>query len=157
MMEDKLNKPRHEKMIVKPNLYCNFNNTSEDLIKFYGGTDVCSSGYYIKKIHEKSILNDKGLKNGDILCEFGTEQQMYKIDNYRYPTTEQGLSALVSKPSGARRWRGPYTEKNKLQDPWGNEFSYESDGKTFKIISPGIDGSVGNEDDVTYPREEESE
>ncbi len=83
--------------------------------------------------------------------------QMYKIDNYRYPTTEQGLSALVSKPSGARRWRGPYTEKNKLQDPWGNEFSYESDGKTFKIISPGIDGSVGNEDDVTYPREEESE
>ncbi len=83
--------------------------------------------------------------------------QMYKIDNYRYPTTEQGLSALVSKPSGARRWRGPYTEKNKLQDPWGNEFSYESDGKTFKIISPGIDGSVGNEDDVTYPREEETE
>ena len=83
--------------------------------------------------------------------------QMYKIDNYRYPTTEQGLSSLVSKPSGARRWRGPYTEKNKLQDPWGNEFSYESDGKTFKIISPGIDGSIGNEDDVTYPREEESE
>ena len=83
--------------------------------------------------------------------------QMYKIDNYRYPTTEQGLSALVSKPSGARRWRGPYTEKNKLQDPWGNEFSYESDGKTFKIISPGIDGTVGNEDDVTYPREDEEE
>lgn len=83
--------------------------------------------------------------------------QMYKIDNYRYPTTEQGLSSLVSKPSGSRRWRGPYTEKNKLQDPWGNEFTYESDGKTFKIISPGIDGSVGNEDDVTYPREEEEE
>ena len=83
--------------------------------------------------------------------------QMYKIDNYRYPTTEQGLGALVSKPSGARRWRGPYTEKNKLQDPWGNEFSYESDGKTFKIISPGIDGTVGNEDDVTYPREDEEE
>ena len=82
---------------------------------------------------------------------------LYKIDNYRYPTTEQGLGALVSKPSGARRWRGPYTEKNKLQDPWGNEFSYESDGKTFKIISPGIDGTVGNEDDVTYPREDEEE
>ena len=83
--------------------------------------------------------------------------QMYKIDNYRYPTTEQGLSALVSKPSGARRWRGPYTEKSKLQDPWGSDFSYESDGKTFKIISGGLDGSVGNEDDITYPREDDEE
>ena len=83
--------------------------------------------------------------------------QMYKIDNYRYPTTEQGLDALVSKPSGARRWRGPYTEKAKLRDPWDTDFGYESDGKTFKIISAGLDGSLGNEDDITYPREDEEE
>ena len=88
MMADKLNKPHHEKMIVKPNLYCNFNNTSEDLIKYYGGMNVCPSGYYIKKIHEHSVLTNHGLKNGDILCGFGTESKMYKIDNYGECKTE---------------------------------------------------------------------
>ena len=88
MMIDKLNKPKEEKMITKPNLYCNFNNTSEDLIKYYGGLNVCPSGYYIKKIHEHSVLSNHGLKNGDILCEFGTESHMYKIDNYGECKTE---------------------------------------------------------------------
>lgn len=80
--------------------------------------------------------------------------QMYKIHNYRFPTTEQGLNALASKPSGAKRWRGPYLEKNNLRDPWDNEYAYESDGRNFKIISPGVDGVVGNEDDIVYPEEE---
>ena len=88
MMENKLNSPSNEKMIIKPNLYCNFNNSSEDLIKYYGGLHVCPHGYYIKKIHEQSISTKHGLKNGDILCEFGTKQQMYKIDNYGECKTE---------------------------------------------------------------------
>lgn len=80
--------------------------------------------------------------------------QMYKIHNYRYPTSEQGLQALVAKPSGAKRWRGPYTEKGKLEDPWGNEYSYESDGKSFKIVSAGPDLELGTGDDISYPEEE---
>ena len=85
--------------------------------------------------------------------QLDTNLQMYKVHNFRYPTTEQGLEALVSKPSGAKRWKGPYTDENKLQDPWGNTYEYESDGRNFKIISPGPDGSTGSEDDITYPEE----
>ena len=80
--------------------------------------------------------------------------QMYKIHNFRYPTTEQGLQALVTKPSsGATRWRGPYAEESKIRDAWDNPYEYSAEGKSFKIISPGPDGIVGNEDDVVYPEE----
>lgn len=77
--------------------------------------------------------------------------QLYRVHNNRYPTTEQGLEALVTAPSDAKTWRGPYTENNKLNDPWGVAFQYESDGRNFKIISGGPDGTVGNADDITYP------
>ncbi|SME95474.1 type II secretion system major pseudopilin GspG [Pseudobacteriovorax antillogorgiicola] len=82
-----------------------------------------------------------------------TNLQLYKVHNFRYPTTEQGLRALVEKPSNAKRWRGPYMDANKMNDPWDNEYQYESDGRSFKIISPGIDGVVGSEDDIVYPEE----
>jgi general secretion pathway protein G len=80
--------------------------------------------------------------------------QMYRIHNNRYPTTDQGLNALLTNPGGdAKSWRGPYIEPNKLKDPWDASFNYESDGKNFKIISPGPDGSAGTGDDITYPEE----
>lgn len=87
------------------------------------------------------------------MSQLETNLQMYKVHNFRYPTTEQGLSSLVTKPSGAKRWRGPYTNETKLSDPWGNSYDFESDGRVFKIISPGIDGVVGNEDDIVYPED----
>lgn len=78
--------------------------------------------------------------------------QRYKLDNNRYPTTEQGLNALLNPPGGdAKNWRGPYTEENKIQDPWSEKFGYESDGRTFKIISGGPDTTIGTEDDIVYP------
>ena len=82
--------------------------------------------------------------------------QIYRIHNNRYPTSEQGLQALVSNPGGSS-WRGPYIETNKLKDPWGNDFSYQSVGKEFKIISPGLDGIQGNEDDVFFPEDQGSD
>lgn len=82
-----------------------------------------------------------------------TNLQMYKVHNFRYPTTEQGLQALVTQPSGARRWRGPYTEDSKLSDPWGNQFDYQSNGRSFKIMSPGPSGVMGDGDDITYPED----
>jgi len=79
--------------------------------------------------------------------------RLYKLNNNRFPTTEEGLGALVSAPASAKNWRGPYTEADKLKDPWSNDFAYESAGKTFKITSPGQDGEVGNADDIVYPTE----
>ena len=79
--------------------------------------------------------------------------QMYRVHNNKYPTTDQGLAALMTNPGDVKSWRGPYIEENKLSDPWGSKFSYESDGRQFKIISPGPDQQQGNEDDISYPED----
>ena len=74
---------------------------------------------------------------------------MYRIDNGHYPSTEQGLDALVSKPSGfpePKHW-GPEPYMRKLPlDPWENEFVYVLDGRSFEIISLGQDGTEGGDD-----------
>ena len=78
--------------------------------------------------------------------------KMFKLDNGFYPTTEQGLKALVEKPSVGRiptHWReGGYLEKKEVpKDPWGNEYVYISPSPNgdFEIISYGADGREGGE------------
>ncbi len=84
--------------------------------------------------------------------------QRYKLDNNRYPTSDQGLNALLTNPGGdAKNWRGPYTEDNKTQDPWGEKINYESDGRTIKLSSSGPDQTFGNEDDIFYPEAKQGE
>ena len=78
--------------------------------------------------------------------------QQYRIDNDRFPTTEDGLNALRVQPSDARNWRGPYTSKAIPVDPWGNEYAYESPGpedQDFLITSYGEDGAPGGEGDAS--------
>jgi general secretion pathway protein G len=81
-----------------------------------------------------------------------------------YPTTDQGLEALVTKPSGGRGCKryapGGYIEGGEVpNDPWDNPFEYESDGKTFNIWSLGADGMEGGEgaDADIYLREKKGE
>jgi general secretion pathway protein G len=74
--------------------------------------------------------------------------QLYKLDNFRYPTTDQGLEALVSKPSSEpvpRNWK-PYMERLP-KDPWGNDYLYLSPGQNgeFDIFTYGADGVDGGE------------
>ena len=79
--------------------------------------------------------------------------KLYKLDNGMYPSTEQGLDALVQKPStGAvsQNWReGGYLEKGKVPpDPWGKPYVYVSPGiknKDFDLKSLGADGEEGGE------------
>ena len=74
------------------------------------------------------------------------------------PTTEMGLDVLISKPQGGRECKryapGGYIEGGKVPlDPWDAEFIYESDGKTFDIISLGADnteGGEGSDADIHY-------
>jgi general secretion pathway protein G len=73
---------------------------------------------------------------------------MYKLDVGKYPTAEQGLSALVERPSDSKRWNGPYLRKNKVpQDPWLNDYRYEYPGKhgAFDLYSFGADEKEGGE------------
>lgn len=79
--------------------------------------------------------------------------KMYKLDNGVYPSTEQGLEALVAPPQGGnipKKWRrGGYLEKSKVpKDPWGNPYIYLSPGTQgdFDISSYGADGAAGGDD-----------
>jgi general secretion pathway protein G len=83
-----------------------------------------------------------------------TALKMYKLDNGVYPSTEQGLQALVEAPSIGqlpRKWRqGGYMEKGRVpKDPWDNDYIYLSPGLhgDFDLLSYGSDGQPGGEGD----------
>ncbi len=78
---------------------------------------------------------------------------MYKLDNGSYPSTEQGLEALVSEPSGSpepRNYREDGYIKRLPQDPWGNDYILNNPGEHGKIdiLSVGQDGEEGSDDDI---------
>jgi general secretion pathway protein G len=81
-----------------------------------------------------------------------TALKLYRLDNGHYPTTEQGLQALVQQPSvgvDTKNWRqGGYLEKSKVpKDPWGKDFVYISPGThgDYDLSSLGADGEPGGE------------
>ena len=82
-----------------------------------------------------------------------TALRLYKLDNGIYPSTEQGLQALIEAPTVGelpRKWRkGGYLEKGNVpKDPWGHEYVYLSPGlhDDFDLVSYGADGQPGGED-----------
>lgn len=80
--------------------------------------------------------------------ELGAALDLYRLEVGRYPTTQQGLEALVKQPSGATNWNGPYLSKNVVrQDPWGNDYKYEAPGShgEYDLYSLGADGQEGGE------------
>ncbi len=77
----------------------------------------------------------------------------YKLDMGRYPTTEEGLQALVSNPNDSSRWAGPYLDPAKIPlDPWGNAYQYSYPGEqnknSYDYWSMGPDGATGTSDDI---------
>ena len=80
---------------------------------------------------------------------FETALDTYRLDTSKYPTTDQGLQALRTKPDGVERWDGPYLPKEVPLDPWGNAYQYISPGEhgDYDIISLGADGSAEGEGD----------
>lgn len=90
----------------------------------------------------------------DIESNLATALDMYQLDNGRYPTTEQGLAALMSEPSPAPiKWNGPYLKKKKLpKDSWGRDYVYAAPGvnnkDSYDLSSLGADGTE-SKDDIT--------
>ena len=75
---------------------------------------------------------------------------IYRLDNFTYPTTDQGLEALVSKPGGSpepKNWKNGGYIKKLRKDPWGNDYLYMSPGQhgEIDIYSLGADGAPGGE------------
>ena len=76
-----------------------------------------------------------------------TALDAFKLDVGRYPTTEEGLKALVENP-GVEGWDGPYLKKKKIpKDPWGREYIYRCPGEhgDYDLLSYGADGKPGGE------------
>lgn len=86
----------------------------------------------------------------DIMANMATGLKLYELDNGEFPSTEEGLNALLTKPSSTNNWKGPYLEKKPL-DPWGREYKYKSPGEhrtaDYDLYSLGKDG-VESDDDV---------
>ncbi|CAD5110610.1 type II secretion system major pseudopilin GspG [Zestomonas carbonaria] len=72
---------------------------------------------------------------------------IYRLEVGHYPSTEQGLGALVVAPSDEPRWMGPYLQKDVPQDPWGRAYVYRSPGESgeYDLLSLGKDGQPGGE------------
>jgi general secretion pathway protein G len=79
-----------------------------------------------------------------------TALDMYRMQNSRYPTTEQGLKALVEKPEDAKRWqKGGYLKGSKVPlDPWDNPYVFNAPGRSgdYEVYSLGPDGRESDDD-----------
>ncbi|MDP2027472.1 type II secretion system major pseudopilin GspG [Sulfuriferula sp.] len=75
----------------------------------------------------------------------GKALDQYRLDTGHYPSTEQGLNALVTKPANEPKWDGPYLAKALPPDPWGRPYLYKNPGEhgDYDLLSLGKDGQAG--------------
>jgi general secretion pathway protein G len=80
---------------------------------------------------------------------YETALNLYRMDNFRYPTTEQGLEALVKQPAdpNIKNWKQGGYIQNMRKDPWGNDYSYISPGAhgDYDLFTLGADAQPGGE------------
>jgi len=86
------------------------------------------------------------------IAAFSTALSAFEVDNGYYPKGKSGLQDLVTQPSDAQSWKGPYL-KDIPKDPWGNDYIYDYPGRNnvngYDIFSMGADLKEGTEDDIT--------
>ena len=89
----------------------------------------------------------------DINAHLSTALDLFELGVGRFPTTQEGLAALRTAPSGATGWKGPYLKRDVPKDPWGRKYAYRSPGQhnreDYDLFSTGPDGVEGGDDDVT--------
>lgn len=78
---------------------------------------------------------------------FATALDGFYIDTGRYPSTQEGLASLRSRPEGLESWNGPYLKKEVPSDPWSGAYVYRAPGRSggYEIVSHGADGREGGE------------
>jgi general secretion pathway protein G len=82
------------------------------------------------------------------IAQISQSLDLFKLELGRYPTQQEGLQALITQPSGANNWNGPYWKKGTVpKDPWGNEYRYMAPGTSgpYDIVSLGADGKEGGD------------
>lgn len=83
------------------------------------------------------------------VAALAAQLELYKLDTGKYPSSNDGLKALLQAPGGVSNWNGPYVRNaDELKDPWKNDYIYHSPGeqnRPFEITSLGADGKEGGE------------
>lgn len=80
------------------------------------------------------------------LDALGKALDQYRLDTGRYPSTEEGLGALIDRPGEESKWSGPYLRKRVPLDPWGRAYVYRFPGERggdYDLVSLGRDGQLG--------------
>jgi general secretion pathway protein G len=94
-----------------------------------------------------TYLGESKAKTAKIQMDsFASALDLMYLDTGRYPSSAEGLAALVQRPSGAQAWNGPYLKGGVVpKDPWGHEYVYTSPGEhgPYDILSYGSDGQQG--------------
>lgn len=83
------------------------------------------------------------------IATYESALELYKLDNFTYPSTDQGLEALIEKPNGdpePANWKSGGYVKKLGKDPWNRPYVYISEGNSFEIVSLGSDGAEGGEE-----------
>ena len=108
----------------------------------------------VPRLSGRSDQAKVSIAEADINSNISLALKLYQLDNGNYPASDQGLDALLVKPSSnpvPANWKEPYLEKKPL-DPWGNQYQYKSPGarntSTYDLWSLGKDGSDGTADDI---------
>ncbi|MCU7797326.1 MAG: type II secretion system major pseudopilin GspG [Candidatus Thiodiazotropha sp. (ex Myrtea spinifera)] len=84
------------------------------------------------------------------ISELGAGLDLFHLEVGRYPTSSEGLQALVERPSSAENWHGPYLKKRSVpKDPWGSEYEYRfpGDNGPYDLLSYGADKAEGGDGD----------
>ena len=82
--------------------------------------------------------------------ELGSALDLFLLDIGHYPSSDEGVRALVESPAGAGKWHGPYLKKNIVPvDPWGNAYHYRFPGEhgAYDLFSLGADNRLGGSDE----------
>ena len=92
--------------------------------------------------------SEQGLARAQIES-FEKALDAYRLDMGGYPSTEEGLNALIERPGNNQKWSGPYLQKALPPDPWGRPYVYRSPGRTgdYELGTLGRDGQPGGTGD----------
>lgn len=115
---------------------------------------VALASMVVPRLSGRTEQAKRSVAKADIDSNISMGLKLYEVDNEGFPTTEQGLDALLQAPSSppaSDNWNGPYLEKTPV-DPWGHPYEYKCPGSYRKagydLYSVGKDGIEGTDDDI---------
>lgn len=109
----------------------------------------------VPRLTGRSEQAKRAISKADIETHLATALKLYELDNGNFPTTSQGLEALLRKPTSSpipENWNGPYIEKPPI-DPWGKPYAYTSPGQhrpDYDLFSNGKDQNSDKDDIVNW-------